>query len=83
VAFQGATFIHKRYGKKYSIPAFIGAAFVGYSRVEADKHYTEDVLAGAAIGICSSLYFTRPYKGFTVTPTANGGTYGLTFAKRF
>lgn len=30
-AFQGASFIHKRYGFKYSIPAYIGASFVGYS----------------------------------------------------
>ncbi len=28
-AFQGATFIHRRYGWKYAIPAYLGASFVG------------------------------------------------------
>ena len=80
-AFQGASFIHKRYGMKYAIPTYIGAAFVGYSRVESDNHYIEDVLAGAAIGIASSFYFTTPYKGFTVKPTANNGAYGVSLSK--
>ncbi|WP_352337983.1 phosphatase PAP2 family protein [Psychrobacter sp. 16-MNA-CIBAN-0192] len=61
VAFQGASFIHKRYGLEYSIPAYIGAGFVAYSRVNADEHDVTDVLAGAALGIASSLYLTKSY----------------------
>jgi len=76
-AFQGASFIHARYGWKYAIPAYMGASFVGYSRVYADKHYTSDVLAGAAIGAISSFYFATPYKGLNISPTANIGQYGL------
>lgn len=78
-AFQGAAFIQKRYGWKYGIPAYIGATYAGWSRVEgeSDKHDATDVLAGAAIGILSSYYFTTPYKGITVTPVANNGFYGL------
>ena len=60
-AFQGATFIHKRYGLKYSIPAYVGAGFVAYSRIESDQHDATDVLAGAALGIASSLYLTKSY----------------------
>jgi len=82
-AFQGAAFIHKRYGWKYSIPAYIGAAFVGYSRVESDNHYIEDVLAGAAIGTISSFYFTTPYKGVTIAPVADRGYYGLALNAEF
>jgi len=77
VAFMGATFIQKRYGWKYAVPAYLGAAFVGYSRVQSDKHFTEDVLAAAAIGILSSYYFTKPYKGFQITPLASNGVYGI------
>jgi len=50
-----------------SIPAYIGAAFVGWSKVEgeSDKHDATDVLAGASIGILSSYYFTTLYnKGY-------------------
>ncbi|MBT8349149.1 MAG: phosphatase PAP2 family protein [Sulfurovum sp.] len=82
-AFQGAAFIHKRYGISYGVTAYLGAAFVGYSRVEADKHYVGDVIAGAAIGIISSFYFTEPYKGVNITPTHSNGTYGIKVSKNF
>lgn len=77
-AFQGAAFIHQRYGWEYGIPAYVAATFVGYSRVQAKKHYTIDVVAGAAIGIASNMYFTQPYKGFKITPVAGQGFYGIT-----
>ncbi len=76
-AFQGAAFIHARYGWTYAIPAYIGACFVGYSRVYANKHFPSDVWAGAIIGTLSSFYFTTPYKGINIQPTANNGEYGL------
>jgi len=84
-AFQGATFIQRRYGWKYGIPAYIGAAFVGWSRVEgeSDKHDATDVLAGASIGILSSYYFTTLYRKVTVTPFAGNGTYGLIISKKW
>jgi len=83
VAFQGAAFIHKRYGIKYAIPAYIGATFVGYSRVESNNHYTKDVVAGAAIGVLSSFYFTKQYKGFSITPVVSSGNYGFSVSKRW
>lgn len=82
-AFQGASFIHGRYGLKYAIYAYLGAAYVGYSRVESDNHYVDDVLAGAAIGIISNIYFTTPYKGLVITPLANNKTYGLKVTSNF
>jgi membrane-associated phospholipid phosphatase len=82
-AFMGAAFIHRRYGLKYGIPAYIGATYVGYSRVQADKHYVEDVIAGAAIGVLSSFYFTTSYQGFELSPVAGDGVYGLNISKRW
>ena len=81
--FQAAAFIHKRYGWKCSIPAYLGAAFTGYSRIDADKHYVEDVLAGAIIGTISSFYFAEPYKGVTVAPAASRDYLGITLTARF
>ena len=80
-AFQGATFIQKRYGWTYGVPAFIGASYVGWSRIEgeSDQHDLTDVLGGAVIGILSSLYFTTPYQGVTLTPVADAGYYGVNF----
>lgn len=77
-AFQGASFIHKRYGAKYAIPAYVGATFVGYSRIQADKHDMTDVLAGAAIGTLSSWYFTKEYGNATIALNTSPDYYGLT-----
>ncbi|TMM43105.1 phosphatase PAP2 family protein [Colwellia ponticola] len=82
-SFASATFIQQRYGWHWGVPAFIGATFVGYSRVNSDKHYVEDVLAGAVIGILSGLYFTEPYSGITISPTANTGHYGISVSGTF
>ena len=57
-AFAGAMFINNRYGSKVGIPAILLASFVGYSRVYAEKHYWEDVLAGALISVISSIFYT-------------------------
>jgi len=82
-SFASATFIQQRYGWQWGIPAYIGATFVGYTRVHSDKHYVEDVLAGAAIGIISGLYFTEPYSGISISPTASNGHYGFTLSGIF
>lgn len=74
MAFQGATFIHKRYGLYYSLPAYAGAMFVGYSRVDSKNHYWSDVIAGAFIGILSSYFFTTKYQ---IEPLLVKNTHGL------
>lgn len=61
-AFSGASFIQKRYGWKYGIPAYALASYVGYTRIQAKKHDGWDVLAGATIGIGTSYLFTKSYK---------------------
>jgi membrane-associated phospholipid phosphatase len=77
-AFSGASFIQRRYGWKYGIPSYIIASFVGWSRVDSDHHYPEDVLAGAAIGIISTYVFTKPYtETLQVVPLSGDGKYGL------
>ena len=62
ISFAGASYLQMRYGWRYGIPAFLAAAFVGFSRVEADEHWTKDVLGGAAIGIVSGFLFTSRYR---------------------
>ena len=81
VAFAGATFIQRRYGWKYSVPAYVTAVYVAWGRVYAKRHDMWDVLAGAAIGVGSSYIFTRPFAKkhqLNVTPVAfNGKQFGL------
>ena len=83
-AFQSASFIHQRYGLEYSIPAYVGAGFVAYSRLQADEHDVTDVLAGAALGMVSSWYFTTNYNDqLIVAPTLSPDYYGLSINYRF
>ena len=58
LTFQSSTFIHKRYGFKYAVIPYLLSSYVAYTRVYADKHYVEDVIVGAAIGMLSSYFFT-------------------------
>ncbi|PNU18580.1 PAP2 family protein [Geothermobacter hydrogeniphilus] len=71
-AFQGATFIQRRYGWRYGVPAYLAATYVGWSRVEgeSDKHDVVDVLAGAGIGYLSSWLFTTPYHNLQISVVA-------------
>jgi membrane-associated phospholipid phosphatase len=77
VAFTSAEYLRKRYGLEYGVPAYALASFVAYSRVEADKHYVRDVLAGAAIGIASSYLFTTPNYRYNLSVEAAPGYYGV------
>lgn len=71
ISFASAEYLRKRYGWEYGIPAYTLASFVGYSRVESKNHYVHDVIAGAAIGIASSYFYTEPYPGWRVQMEAD------------
>jgi len=60
-AFAAATTLNLRYGWQVGLPAYGLAALVGVGRVEADKHYWKDVLAGAALGSVAGWLFTDAY----------------------
>ncbi len=75
--FGSASFIHIRYGLKYAILPYIASAYTGYSRVYSDQHYSEDVIAGALIGVISSWYFTSSYKDINIEPLSRSGYNGV------
>jgi membrane-associated phospholipid phosphatase len=49
-AFALAAVVEGHYGWKLGVPAYLLAGFVGASRLEQDKHYLSDVVAGATLG---------------------------------
>ena len=83
--FQSASFIQKRYGWKYGIPAYLLAGITGYSRIDSDHHDFSDVLAGAIIGVGSSYLLTTPYQKehMELTFNSGNGNYLLGFKFKF
>jgi membrane-associated phospholipid phosphatase len=82
-AFAGAAFLQRRYGWSYGVPAYAVATFVAYSRVEAKRHYTSDVIVGGAIGLASNFVFTHRKPGFTLQPLVVPRGAGLTLEIRW
>ena len=83
-AFAGSEFIRTRYGNAWGIPATVAAAFVGYTRIRANKHFRDDVLAGASNGLMWNWYFTSPYAdSMAIRPTALEDGYGFDINYKF
>jgi len=80
ITMNSAVYLHKRYGLQSAIPAYMGAIWTGYSRVESDNHYTHDVVAGALLGAVSSYYFTTNIDGVDIKPIFKDGGFGLGFS---
>lgn len=74
VAFQGASFLQRRYGWAYGIPAYAVSGFVAYSRVKGihRRHDGWDVLGGVIVGIGSTYLFTTPYQREHLELSFNG-----------
>lgn len=87
ITFQGASFIQRRYGWKWGIPAYVLSAYVGWGRTYAKRHDWWDVAAGAALGTASTYIFTRPFAQkhhLTLSPVMLNGSYpGLYASIRF
>ncbi|WP_303315165.1 phosphatase PAP2 family protein [Flavivirga abyssicola] len=85
VTFQAASFIHKRYGFKKSIPFYVLAGFTAFSRIDAKKHDHWDILVGALVGIGSSYLFTTPYqkKKLSLSFSNNNNNYLIGFKYKF
>lgn len=60
IAFNGATFLMRRYGWKAGVPAYLLASYVAWGRVHANRHDWWDVMGGAAVGVGTAFIFTRP-----------------------
>ena len=87
VAFNGTTFLWKRYGWQWGVPAAAVSSYVAWGRVHSDRHDWWDVLGGTAIGVGSAWLFSRPYVKdveIAISPTTFGDhSYGLTATIQF
>ena len=82
-AFVSASFMHHRYGLRVALPAYVMATYVGYVRIDDEKHFAEDVVAGAAIGYLSGRFLTTRYENTEIAPIVQKDFYGLQVNARF
>lgn len=86
-AFAFASTVNELHGSTWGIPAYALAAAVAYSRMNDNRHYVHDVLAGAAIGASYGISIAQRYKNkksntdFAAIPTGDG--LALTFRYSF
>lgn len=86
VSFATAGFLQRRYGWKVGAPAYALAAYIGWGRVYAKKHYLWDVVAGGAIGAGCAYFFTTPFAkkhNLSLSPVYDGHTTGFTAYMEF
>lgn len=77
VAFASARYLDKRHPGQVSPYLLYGAAgLTALARVQADKHYWKDTIAGGALGYAWAEYFTETQAGGRVSllPAPNGMT---------
>ena len=81
VSFASATVLHREFGWKVGIPAYAVASYIGISRVEGKRHFTSDVLFGAAIGVMAGRAATVDIAGnrFLLAPSASKGGGAVSF----
>lgn len=81
-AFTTASVLARHLGWKVGVPAYSYAAFVGISRMSANKHHMSDVIMGAAVGIAAGRAVTvgvgSARFGVGVAPTQGGAAVTLT-----
>lgn len=86
-SFAGATFLQKRYGWKWGVPAYLVSGYIAWGRIYSKRHDIWDVLAGAAIGIGSGFLFTTSFAkehDVVLAPTVNHeGNCGIFFSMKW
>jgi membrane-associated phospholipid phosphatase len=80
-AFATATVLHGELGWKAGVPAYAVATWIAASRVQMDRHYLSDVVAGATVGLLAGRAVTvgRGATRFAVSPMAVPGGIGANF----
>jgi membrane-associated phospholipid phosphatase len=79
VAFSSAAVIYRHYGWKIGVPAVTVATYVGLSRLQENKHYLSDVVAGAILGgyIGMKVAGRRDDRRAVILTPTFGGVYGV------
>lgn len=79
MACTGGAFLGQRYGWREAAPAYAVAAWVGYIRVEENRHHWRDVIGGCALAYGLSRLIVRPYadRDLSLAPWVDTDLVGL------
>jgi hypothetical protein len=82
-SFATATVLRAHFGWKAGVPAYAVATWVAASRMQSERHYLSDVIAGATVGILAGRSVTVGVGGtrFSVSPMAAPGGLGISFVR--
>ncbi len=78
-SFALAASLDHLYGRKVGVPAYLMAAFVASSRINDNKHYLSDVVAGAVLGTVVGRSFAREHHANWNTQLQLNGNQGVSF----
>jgi membrane-associated phospholipid phosphatase len=73
-AFAAATYVHRRYGFADAWPLYVLSTYVGYTRVQANRHRWTDVVGSTAVAAASSWWLVEP-KSMSVSVSMDGRTF--------
>ena len=75
-SFATATVIHRRWGWRAGLPAYVLASYVGVTRLHSN-HYLSDVTFGAGLGIAAGLAINQPSRRTVISPIVAPGRAGV------
>ena len=77
--FAVATVVQRHFGLKGAIPAYTAAVLISGARMQANSHYSTDLILGAAVGILSgrAATFDVGRKRIQLSPTAAPGGFAV------
>jgi membrane-associated phospholipid phosphatase len=81
--FAQAGFLQERYGWRYGAPALVLASAVSYIRVNEDKHYWRDVIAGGAMGYGFAMLTVTPLNAIHLAPIIGPDWLGIRYERSF
>ncbi len=85
-AFTTAGVVYSDFGPAWGIPAFAAAGYVGLSRLQENRHYFSDIVAGGILGTYISLKLAHRRKnggGISAAPLISGNYSGLAVLYKF
>ena len=84
-AFAAATYVHRRHGWDSAWPWYAAGAYVGWTRVNANRHRWIDIAGSLGLAAVSSGWLVEPLadKGVTVLPVIAPGHASLTLQARW